>query len=516
MNIRALAFACAFALSLPFAPAPADAKTLRINVTGDPGMVDPITYSELVAGRVLDNVYEAFTDVTAEGKIVPALAESWEPLAGENGFRFKLRQGVNFHSGRPFTARDAKYTFETLLRPESKGGLNARYLNNVVGATEFKEGKATELSGVTIVDDHTLEVRFTKPEVLFPIYPIYIMDSGIIAEHGDDWMFKASGGTGPFKFVEWRRGVDISIVANPDYWGGAPKLEGIRFVIVPNPDTALSQYEAGELDFLDVQEANLRRVLNDPRYEDQVQSVPRAQSRYLGMNGDVYEPFKDPRVRHAVSLTLNREAMIKGLYEGAAFPLNGITTPGVAGYSPDLPPLEYNPEKAKQLLAEAGYPNGEGMPPVDVTCTAPYTAEITYYANELNRTLGMTVNVNVMERASFIRSLNAGEIALFPWGWTSGYPDAAYYLEQMWHSKSAFNRGRWRNAEYDALIEKAMATVDDAERFKLYHEAEKVFVADMGAAPLPMTAAVALVKPNVKNARITPFGFDNSHKTEIE
>lgn len=515
MKPIALVRALALALLLPLGASGAAAQVLRVNVTGDPGMVDPITYSELVSGRVLRNVYEAFTDVTAEGAIVPALATSWRALEGETGFRFTLRQGVTFHSGRPFTARDVKYTFETLLTPSAKGGLNARYLANIVGAAEMKAGAATELVGVTVVDDHTLDVRFTKPDVLFPIYPIFIMDAGIVAEHGPDWMFTASGGTGPFKFGAWKRGVDVSITANPDYWGGAPKIEGVRFLIVPSPDTALSMYEAGELDMLDVQEANLRRVLRDDRYAAELRRTPRAQSRYLGMNGDVYAPFKDARVRKAVSLALNRDAMIKGLYEGAAFPLNGITTPGVAGYNPDLPALQHDPEAAKALLAEAGFPGGQGMPPVDITGTGAAVAEITYMANELNRTLGMTVNVTTMERASFIKSMNAGEVALFPWGWTSGYPDALYYLEQMWVSTSPFNRGRWRNAEYDALIAEAIATVDDQKRFALYHAAEKIFVAEMGAAPLPMTAAVALVKPNVINAGITPFGLDSFLRTEV-
>jgi peptide/nickel transport system substrate-binding protein len=512
---RHLAFAAAVAAAL-LAATPLAAQTLRVNVTGDPGMIDPITYSELVAGRVLRNVYEAFTDVTAEGEIVNRLAESWEPLEGEHGFRFNLREGVTFHSGRPFTADDVKYTYETLLDPEARGGLNARYLVNIVGAEAVREGETSELEGVTIIDDHTLEVRFTQPEVLFPIYPIFIMDSGIVEEHGENWMFEASGGTGPFVFDDWQRGVDVTITANPDYWMGAPKLEGIRFVIVPSPDTALSQYDAGELDFLDVQSENLRRVLRDDGYADELQLTPRAQSRYLSLNPDVYEPFKDVRVRQAVSLVLDRDAMIEGLYDGAGFHLNGIITPGVAGYNPDLPKLEHDPEKARALLAEAGYPGGVGMPPLDVTSTSAFTAEITYYANQLSRELGIPASVNVMERGNFIRTMNAGELAMVAWGWTSGFPDAMYYLEQMWLSDSPFNRGRWRNERYDELIREAIRTVDDEARFKLYHEAEKVFVEDMGAAPLPMIASVALVKPYVKNARITPYGFDSFHETEID
>ncbi len=500
-----LALVMAGALSL--AAGPLFARSLRVNVTADPAMIDPITYSELVAGRIMENIYEGFTDKTPDGKIVPALATSWETLPDGKGFRFNLRKGVVFHSGRPFTARDVKYTFEALLTPGSKAGLSAGYLNNIVGAADMKAGKAGELAGVRVVDDHTLEVMFTKPDVLFPIYPFQFMDAGIVAELGPDWMTKASAGTGAFKFKQWKRGVEVELEAHKPYWGGAPKVDGVRFMIVPSADTALSQYDAGELDFLDVHESTFRRVLRDERYKDQIQKVPRAQSRYLGMNQNLYAPFKDKRVREAVSLALNRDAMIRGLYDGAAFPLNAVTTPGVAGYNPDLPPLKYDPERAKQLLAEAGYPDGKGLPPIDISCTAPFKDELTYYANQLNRVLGMQVNVNVVERATFIKSMNAGEVAFFPWGWTAGYPDALYYLAQMWYGPSPYNRPRWKNAEYDKAIEEAQATFDDQKRFALYHKAEKILIDDWGTAPLPMTAAVGLRKPNVANAQVTPFGF---------
>lgn len=506
LHAAGLAFAVAAALGL--ASGPALAKSLRVNVPGDPAMIDPITYSEITAGRIMDNIYEGFTDKTADGKIIPALATSWEGLADGKGFRFNLRKGVVFHSGRPFTAKDVKYTFEALLTPGSKAGLTAGYLNNIVGAPEMKAGTAKELAGVTIVDDNTLEVRFTKLDVLFPIYPFQFMDSGIVAELGQDWMQKASAGTGAFKFKQWKRGVEVEIEANPKYWGGAPKIDGVRFMVAPNPDTALSQYDAGELDFLDVQEAIFRRVLRDERYKTEMQKVPRAQSRYLGMNQNLYAPFKDKRVREAVSLALNRDAMIRGLYDGAAFPLNGVSTPGVAGYDPNLlPALKFDPERAKKLLAEAGFPDGKGMPPIDISCTAPFKDEITYYANQLNRVLGMQVNVAVVERATFIKSMNAGEVAFFPWGWTAGYPDALYYLAQMWHGSSPYNRPRWKNADYDKVIDEAQGTIDDKARFALYHKAEKILMDDWGTAPLPLTATIGLSKPNVTGAEVTPFGF---------
>jgi ABC-type transport system substrate-binding protein len=150
---------------------PADAKVLRTNLRADPAMIDPVTYSELVAGDVMKNLYEGFTDTDKDGNVVPALATRWEAHPDNKGFRFQLRKGVKFHSGREFTAKDVKWTFEQILLPGSKGGLTLTYLKDLEGAKDVQEGKATQLSGVKVVDPYTVEVRFTAPDVLFPIYP---------------------------------------------------------------------------------------------------------------------------------------------------------------------------------------------------------------------------------------------------------------------------------------------------------------------------------------------------------
>jgi oligopeptide transport system substrate-binding protein len=503
-------------MALAVVPAATLAKTFRVNVVGDPAQMDPITTSELVSGRILRNMYEGFTATTDDGRNVPALAVRWEPLGGQLGFRFFLRAGVTFHSGRPFTARDVKYTFEELLRPGGRGGINASYLGNVVGAKAFKDGTAKELSGVTIVDDHTIDVAFTKPDVLFPIYPFYFMDSGIVAEQGPDWMTKVSAGTGPFKFKQWTRSVSVDLVANQAYWGGVPSIDGVSFLIVPNADTALSQYDAGELDFVDVYALAIRRVLRDDRYAKELIRVPRAQSTYLAMNQNLYAPFKDIRVREAISLAIDRKGMMRGLYGGAAFMLNGVVTPGVPGFDPNLPELQYDPARARTLMAEAGFPDGKGLLPIEISSTEAYKDELTYYADQFQRVLGLPVTVKLVERATFIHAVNAGEVAFFPWGWTVDYPDAADYLSLMWYSTSPYNRGRWKNAAYDKVIDEALSVADDNRRFALYHQAEKILLDDWAIAPTPITAAVALRKPNVRNVTLTPFGFSDFNRIVIQ
>lgn len=484
-------------------------KVLRLNIVADPAMIDPITNSELVAGEVMKPMYEGFVAIDEKGGVVNALATSWSFSADNKTITFKLRPGVKFTSGRTFGANDVKYTFEAILRPGSRGGLVAPYLGNIVGAKEFADGNAPEVAGIRVIDPLTVEIDLVKPDVLFPIYPFQFMDSGVVAEQGPDWMTKVSAGTGPYSFVRWQRGVDVTEKANPNYWGGAPKIDGIRFLIVPSGDTALSMYDAGELDVVDVPESSYRRVLTDDRYAKQLLEAPRAQIRYLGINQSLYPPFRDVRVREAISLAIDRAAMVKGLYDGAAVIMNGQVTPGVPGFGADLPALKYDPEQARKLLADAGYPGGKGMPPIKVTSTAPFKDELTYYANQLNRVLGMQVEVNVVERATHIKAMNAGEVAFFPWGWTADYPDAMTFLGDCWYWASPYNRSRWKNTDYDAVIDQARSEADAAKRYALYHKAEQILMQDWATAPLPITTYVALRKPNVHGLVPTPFGWSS-------
>lgn len=503
-TIRSLVGSASVAVTL-LAFGPVNAADLRTNIVADPAMVDPITFSELVAGDILQNVYEGFVGLDKQGNIAPALAESWTPHDDNLGFTFHLRPGVTFHSGRSFSAKDVKYTFEELMRPGNKAGLGADYLETVAGVEEFVAGTASEISGVKVIDDLTVDVTFTRPTVLFPIFPILFMDSGIVDELGPEWYLKASAGTGPFRFAEWNRGQNVRLAANPGYWGGAPKIDGVDFLIVPSGDTAISMYEANELDVLYADPAGVRRILKDPQFAGQMLDSAAAQMQYLGMNGEVYAPFKDKRVRHAVCIAFDRDAMVAGLNGGAAYPGLGIIPPGVAGFDPDRPAIRYDPELAKSLLAEAGYPDGKGMEPIKISSTEQNANELAYYASQLGKVLGMQIEIEVVERGNFIKSMNAGEVAFFPWGWSADYKDALTFLDPMWHSGSKFNRPRWSNAEFDALVDKALQTPDEKARLELYRQAEAVAREDWGPCPTLVRKQIVLKKPNVNGVVLTPF-----------
>ncbi|MCR8725420.1 ABC transporter substrate-binding protein [Frigidibacter sp. ROC022] len=482
---------------------PVLAAELTTNLPADPAMLDPITYSELVAGDVLTQIYESFTAIDAEGNVIPALAESWEPLADNMGFRFHLRKGVKFHSGREFTAKDVKATLEQLLIPENKGGLNAGYAELVAGADKVKDGSTTELSGVRIIDDYTVEISFDAPDVLFPLYPLYIFDSEVAAEAGPDWLTTVSAGTGPFKLDEWSRGQEVHLVAHEDYWRGAPELDGVHFMIVPEMSTALSMYETGELDVLRADSSLNRQIFSDAGLKDQIMTSPTAQVRYVAMNPDHYAPFQDVKVREAVCISYNQDEMIEGLYEGAGEAHYGAITPGVAGYSPDVAEIKYDPERAKALLAEAGYPEGAGLPPLKLNDTANNKTEDLYMVSKW-QAVGFPVELEVLERGAMLKGMNSQQIAFFPWGWSADYPDGLNFLLDLWYSKSPYNKG-YSNPDYDALIEQAKQTADSEARYEIYHAAEKLLLDDWGMCPKPLRLQVLLVKPGVEGIRLTPF-----------
>ncbi|MBL8805203.1 MAG: ABC transporter substrate-binding protein [Rhodospirillales bacterium] len=498
-------YALAAALLASFA-GPVAARDLRVNINADPEMIDPITFSALIAGDVLRNVYQSFSRVDEKGNVLPALALKWTAHPDNLGWRFELRPGVKFHTGRAFGAKDVKASFEALLTPGSKAGLQLQYLQRIVGAKDVQDGKTKDLAGVSVVSDLVLDIRFTAPDVLFPIYPFMIFDTQVVADKGPNWFMQVSAGTGPYSFDSWKRGQEVHLNAFKDYYGGAPKVDGIRFVIVPSEETSVTMYEAGELDVLMVASTDLaRRIMRDSRLKADAQTVSAAQITYLGMNQNLYAPFKDKRVREAFCISIDRDAMSKGLFGGLAQPLYGQITPGIPGYNPNVRKIPYDPARAKKLMAEAGYADGKGLPPLKIANLAPFRNEIAYYADQWKQVLGVTVDLDIQERATFLRSLNAGETPFFSWGWTADYPDALYYLSQVWHSKSPFNRARYSSAKYDELIDKAQITPDNAARYKLYHQAEDTLLDDWGTCGIFVRTNVAVVKPNVKGVTLAPM-----------
>ena len=486
----------------------AGARDLRVHIFVDPRTLDPVAQWELAGVDVLRNVYQGFAEAGLFGQPRPALALDWRASPDGLGWRFKLRPGVVFHTGKPFTAHDVKASFEAVLRAGAKAGLQAQFLQRVEGAQALREGRATELSGLTVLDDHALDVRFTAPDVLFPFYPFMIFDTAVLEAGDPDWSSKRSAGTGPFRLAEWRSGHELRLVAHPRYWNSAPSIEGVGYVVNPSADAALDLYRAGSVDVVSgLQGGPGRPGLGAPGLAAQVIAAPALQINYLGMNQSLYPPFRDRRVREAFCVAIDRKTLTDDVLAGTAEPLHGLVTPGIAGYDPATRRIAYDPDHARRLLAEAGFPGGKGLPPLRIAKIEQFREEVAFYAERWREVLGAPVEVEIVERGAFLEGIGRGTIPFFSWGWTASVPEALYFLQHLFHSASTFNASRYANPRFDALIDEALRTPGREARIRLYRKAEEVVLDDWGSCGLFVRKIVALVKPNVTGIFLTPMRF---------
>lgn len=504
MGRRARLIGTAVALAmLALAPA-GEARVLRISMGGVPETLDPILEQEIFSSDVIDQMYEGLTGITPDGDVEPVLASSWTVSPDNLSISFVLRPGVKFHSGRPVTSADVRWTYEQLLAAGSRAGIGAHFLAKVVGADDLRSGRTTSLAGFAELAEDRFEIRFTEPDALFPIYRIRIMDR-TLGQAGPDWSATRSGGTGPFRFAG--RGAQGTIRLEPftGHWRGAPYLEAIEYVVQANPAEAITLFRQGRLDLVNLPRSANREIMADSLLRSRMISGAAAQVIELMMNQELYPPFRDKRVREAIALTISQEAVLKQLSGGFGLVLAGYVPPGFPGGDPSIARSPYDPVLARSLLAQAGYARGFGLPKLELAGMGVDKAELDFYAAELVRILSMPVTVTILPRDTFLAAARSRKLAFFSSSWTADYPDAATFLRDQWWSKSPLNRSGYANPRFDDVIEQAMATPDTRRRYALYHAGERLLAADHAMVPLGVRQQLALKAPDLSGLRLTAF-----------
>lgn len=322
----------------PAAPARADIVVASpfIPTTLDP-MIDSVPYSE--TKLMMDPLFL----LTPDMKVEPGLATSWNRL-DDTTWELKLRSGVKFHNGDPFTAADVKFNFDRVLDPATKSRQVPVYYANVKGAQ--------------VVDDLTVRITTTKPWPALPALLSFmrVAPAKYFKDVGAEVFAQKPVGTGPYKFVEWVKDSHITLEANDAYWRGAPKIKRATFRHVPDAATRVAQLLSGEVDLVHkIAPSNADRVRSSPGLA--LASVRTMTAMFVGMNSFV-KPFDDVRVRRAMNYAVNWDEIIKTVLGGFAFRNASSIGALTNGHDPNLKPYAYDPAKAKQLLAEAGYPNG--------------------------------------------------------------------------------------------------------------------------------------------------------------
>jgi peptide/nickel transport system substrate-binding protein len=463
----------------------AAAADLRIGMSADVTSIDPHFVNITPNNNVAWHVFEALTHVDADARLIPGLAESWRPIDATT-WEFRLRRGVRFHDGSELTAEDVAFSIDRPATLTASPGPFTTFTRPIV---------AKELP-----DRYTIRLKTAAPYAMVPydMNSVFIVSknaaAGVTTE--DFNAGKAAIGTGPYRFARFARGDRVELVRNDAYWGQKAAWERVVFRIVPNEGARVTALLADDLDAIEyVPTADLKRIRATPRFRleqkvswrtifftlDQSRAAPPGVTdkggRPLGRN-----PFTDPRVREAIAKAINRQAIVDRLMEGAAAPAANLVAPPVFGHAASLKPEPYDLERARKLLAEAGYPAGFTM-----TLAAPNNRylnddQIAQVVAQMLARVGIEAKVTALPLAAYFSKARNLEFPFAMLGWGSFSADLALRSLVMTYDADkgtgAWNWGRYSNARLDRLVTQAFGTVDDRKREALAREAMALAMAD--------------------------------------
>lgn len=498
-------------------PDPSEGRTLRIAEQEAPDPFDPATLSGNRSIELAQNVFSGLTGVDADTfDVLPGIATSWDVSDDGLEYTFTIRDDVRFHSGKLLTAADVEYTLNRAVDPDVRSNY-AFFLGPIEGFADVGSGEAETLAGVEAVDDSTLVIRLSRPAGYMPsllsLWPYWSVDQETIEAHGDDWVNPPNvNGTGAYRLVEQTADTEYVFEAFEDYWGGAPSIQRVVVTIVPESATALARYQAGEFDVIrNLSAATYRQVQSDPELLEQLGTEPLLGTTYFHLRNDV-PPFDDIRVREAFNLAIDRDAIIEIALGGLGSPASTFLPPGLPGNIVDeRDPLELDVERAQELLAEAGYPGGDGFPETSLYFNArdDFQAVNELVQAQLSQNLGVDIVLAPTPSTAYNELLNDPERrpTFSMYSFSLDYPDPQEMHEYLAKSQPGgfANYGNFSDPEFDALVDQANSATDPAERYELHQQADRIFLDAWAIVPLYHRLATWLAKPDVEGFRTTPL-----------
>ncbi len=343
------------------AQTPVHGGHFRRALSSDPANLDPALTNTSRAIAVKMNIFDSLLRQNPQTlELEPGVAESWSVSTDGKVLTFRLRRGVRFHHGREMTAEDVKYSLERILLPEM-GSPFIRAYDRIVGAKEFIAKQATEVTGIKVLDRYQLQITNSVVDATFPLTlsSLFVVPQDEAERLGREFGQRPVG-SGPFVFVSWSRDDSLLLKENPSYWEGRPFISALEFRIIPDPATRQAEFETGRLDFMLLEDPTYRRYAEDPQWQPYVVEVAELFTRHMGLN-TTKPPLNDVRVRQAINYAIDKATTVRTVLQGKAFVATGVFPPSLAAYSPTLRGYEYNPQRAKELLAQAGLANGFDM-----------------------------------------------------------------------------------------------------------------------------------------------------------
>jgi peptide/nickel transport system substrate-binding protein len=463
------------------APAPAAAQpagTLVVGLVAEPVNLDPAQVTDLNSTRVGRRIVETLVTFPEEStQVVPGLAESWTVSKDGLRYTFKLRKGVRFHDGTPFDAEAVKFSIERQFNPEHPASKLGKY--------PFAGYFFGNLKAVEVVDPVTVEFVLKEPRASFVTVmtsaAASIVSPTAVKKFGQDYALQPVG-TGPFKFGSWERGQRVVLEKNPGYWRFPVKLDRVVYRPIVEDQARLTELLTGALDLI---------VGTPPDYVAQLETNAKvtllrqvgAHVWYLGINNQK-KPFADKRVRQALNFAVNKEAIVRDVLKGTGSLSAGPVLPKTWGADGGLKPYPYDPERARKLLAEAGFPNGFSttlwVPESGSGMQSPVAMSTVVQSNL--KAVGVNVTLQTMEWGAYLAKLRTKEQELFALSWMAGNEDPDMVMYPLLHSSqwtpNGPNRALYKNEKFDELLHQARLTTDEKKRADLYRQAQRILADD--------------------------------------
>jgi len=500
----------AIALAVGIGETPVAAQptgTLVVGLVAEPVNLDPPQVTDLNSTRVGRRIVETLVTFPDEStQVVPGLAESWTISKDGLQYTFKLRRGIAFHDGTPLNAEAVKFSIERQINPNHPAYKLGKY--------PFANYFFGNVKAVEVLSDERVAFLLNEPRASF----LAVLTSGAasivsptaVMKWGPDYPSHPVG-TGPFRFASWDRGQRVVLEKNPGYWKYPVKVERVIYRPIVEDQARLTELLTGGLDLIvGVPADNVAPLEKNPKIT--LLKQVGAHVWYLGMNNQK-KPFDDKRVRQALNYAVNKDAIVNDVLKGTGSPSKGPVLPGTWGADGALKAYPYDPDRAKKLLAEAGYPNGFTttlwVPESGSGMQAPVAMSTVMQSNL--KAVGVNVSLQTMEWGAYLAKLRSKEQELFALSWMAGTEDPDMVMYPLLHSSQwtpvGPNRALYKNARFDALLTQARVTTDQAKRAQLYKEAQRILIDDAPWVFVDHEIQIAALTKRVQGFKLHP-SFD--------
>lgn len=498
----------------------ASAQELTFVLHNEPDGIDPNVTSNSFASPFLSNCFEGLVTYNENSELVPGLAEKWDISEDGKIYTFHLRKDLKWSDGSPLTSKDFLYSIQRVLKPETAAQYLSMVTDYIENAQEVYDGKKpVEELGVEAPDDNTLVIRLIDPAPFFiDILSMNVfapVQAATVEANDDKWTLSPETYVvnGPFKITAMNMGESVVLEKNPNYYNAdAVSLEKITFRYIKDQATALSAFQSGEIDgFREVPSADLANLKAE---SDDLYTLPQYATTYYLINNSK-APYDDARVRKAINLAIDRQALIDSVLQGSAQPAFSLVSLGYSaeGVKYEEGRSDYgisanaNAEEAKKLMAEAGYPDGKGFPTVQLSYyTNPQVKQLVEaMAQMLKTNLGVEVEISTEEWKVYYDNVQAGKYEIAAMGWGADYLHPMTFLP-LFVGGDPLNNSGYANAEYDKAVAEAKVETDAKKAIELMRKAEDILMQDYPFLPLYYRSTNLMMKPYVRNWYLTPTG----------